>query len=65
LHPDHETNASLSFSERAKILDAPIPDIAKEAIINPIPPDKQKEVQGEQPVPELEDDERLCVFDEL
>jgi hypothetical protein len=65
LHPDHETNPKLSFSERAKILDAPIPDIAKEAIMNPIPPDIQTEVRVEQPVVELEDDERLRVFNEL
>jgi hypothetical protein len=65
LHPDHETNLNLSFSQRGNILDAPIPASAKEAIMNPLPPNRQKEVHTEQPEPELEDDERLRVFDEL
>jgi hypothetical protein len=63
--PDPEPNPNLSFSSRAKILDAPIPDIAKEAIMNPIPPDIRKEETLVKPVIELGDDERLRIFDEL
>ena len=65
LHPDHDIDRGLSFSSRADILNAPIPDIAKEAILNPIPPDIRKEVRTVQSVPVLEDDERLRIFDEL
>jgi hypothetical protein len=56
---------ALDFASRAQIMDAPIPDIAKEAIIGP-----QVDTAGLKPVPTNvanlpADDERLRVFDEL
>jgi hypothetical protein len=61
----HHTRPTPDFASRAKIMDAPIPDIAKEAIIGPST--SRSELK---PVPTiaadiLGDDERLRVFDEL
>lgn len=65
LHVAPHPKPALDFASRAQIMDAPIPDIAKEAIIGP-----QMDPADLKPVPPdvanvPADDERLRVFDEL
>ncbi|KAH9879332.1 hypothetical protein J1614_002771 [Plenodomus biglobosus] len=59
-HP-HKT---LDFASRSAILEAPIPEIAKEAIIGPSSKPSSPIPEGS-PQPSLEEDERLRIFDEL
>ncbi|KAF2682666.1 hypothetical protein K458DRAFT_341384 [Lentithecium fluviatile CBS 122367] len=65
VHPDLEPNVGLDFSFRAKLLDAPIPDIAKEAIMSPATPNIRIQTPPVKPTTKLEDDHRLRIFDEL
>jgi hypothetical protein len=65
VHTDHDSIQGLDFSTRVRILDAPIPDIAKEAILSHATPVIRKETSAVDPILELEDDPRLRIFDEL
>lgn len=58
---------TLSFASRAKLLNAPIPDMAKEDIIRLATSTPVVKVDVLQTVPAtmVEDDARLRVFDEL
>ncbi|KAL5121390.1 hypothetical protein ACEQ8H_000858 [Pleosporales sp. CAS-2024a] len=62
---DHEPRPLLDSASRAEIMDAPIPDIAKEAIIGSMTEKSQFDPLPTQAAGILGDDERLRVFDEL
>jgi hypothetical protein len=66
LHIAKGTHHTLDFESRSKLLNAPIPDDAKEAIIKPFPARISEDVgPALPPAPELGEDSRLQVFDEL
>ncbi|KAF1840047.1 uncharacterized protein K460DRAFT_323918 [Cucurbitaria berberidis CBS 394.84] len=65
IHIPKDQKTSLDFASRAKIMDAPIPDIAKEAIIGSTPKIATSSIETSVANPLLEDDERLRGFDEL
>jgi hypothetical protein len=64
-HTIEEPKTTLDRASKQAILDAPIPDIAKEAIIGPetLAPSLMIETSSAKPL--LEDDVRLRGFDEL
>ncbi|KAH7399452.1 hypothetical protein BKA66DRAFT_406898 [Pyrenochaeta sp. MPI-SDFR-AT-0127] len=59
------SKTTLDFASRAKIMDAPIPDIAKEAIMGSSASEATSSLETSFAQPLLEDDERLRGFDEL
>ncbi|XP_014555652.1 hypothetical protein COCVIDRAFT_101998 [Bipolaris victoriae FI3] len=65
--PDHveQQNTRLDPASRDAILNAEIPDIAKEAIIGPPTPKRKPIVKVDSAKRVLKDDERLRAFDEL
>lgn len=67
VHPDHEHMRTLDFASREQILNAPIPDMAKEVIMNP--GKKQLDVRIQSSSAHtgagVADDHRLRTFDEL
>ncbi|KAF2442553.1 hypothetical protein P171DRAFT_434031 [Karstenula rhodostoma CBS 690.94] len=69
VHPDTGHTRALDFASREQILNAPIPDIAKEAIMRPNQAKEQLDVRIESPSARasaaLPEDDRLRVFDEL
>lgn len=69
MHPDTGHTRALDFASREQILNAPIPDIAKEAIMRPNKAKEQLDVRIESPSARastgLLEDDRLHVFDEL
>jgi hypothetical protein len=64
--PEHE-KLSPNFASRAKIMDAPLPDIAKEVILKSSVDTTSSEPQRVRTIPaRVEgDDQRLRAFDEL
>lgn len=65
IHVTEHSKPTLDFASRAKIMDAPIPDIAKEAIIGSPANTANPSLETSFAQPLLEDDERLRGFDEL
>jgi hypothetical protein len=65
VHVVEEPKTTMDPASKQAILDAPIPDIAKEAIIGPEPVTASPVVETSNAKPLLEDDERLRGFDEL
>ncbi|KAH9873476.1 hypothetical protein IAQ61_004099 [Plenodomus lingam] len=68
LNPAHGTDhpqPTPDFASRSAILDAPIPDIAKDAIIGPPPKPSNPVSEASTQESSLEEDERLRIFDEL
>lgn len=67
IHPDSSHEPALDFASRAQILDADIPDIAKEAIISSSrsTPEIRIETPSVKSATELKEDDRLRIFDEL
>ncbi|KAL5379788.1 hypothetical protein DPSP01_008258 [Paraphaeosphaeria sporulosa] len=69
VHPDTGHTHALDFASREQILNAPIPDMAKEAIMRPNKAKEQLDVRIESPSARAEagvpEDDRLRVFDEL
>lgn len=65
--PDYveQQNTRLDPASRDAILNAEIPDIAKEAIIGPPTPKRKPIVKVDSAKRVLKDDERLRAFDEL
>ena len=62
----HDYSRSVpDFAARAKIMDAPIPDIAKEAIMGFPRSTVTESVETSYARPLLTDDDRLRAFDEL
>lgn len=61
----HDPQPPLDFASRATVMDAPIPDIAKEAIIGHTPTRTEIKPLLRNTAGALDDDERLQVFDEL
>lgn len=65
VHPAEHAHPTLDFASRTAILEAPIPDIAKEAIIGPFTKTISAIIGTSSAQLLLEDDERLRIFDEL
>jgi hypothetical protein len=69
VRPDTGHPPTLGFTSRKQILNAPIPDMAKEALMRPNKATEQLDVRIESPSARvsagLEDDNRLRAFDEL
>lgn len=65
IHVSKGHRTGLDFASRAKISDAPIPDIAKEAIIGSLTNIATPTIETSVASLLLEDDERLRKFDEL
>ncbi|CAO2656836.1 Nn.00g056390.m01.CDS01 [Neocucurbitaria sp. VM-36] len=65
IHVSKDHRSGLDFASRAKIMDAPIPDIAKEAIMGSLTNIANPTIETSVAKPLLEDDERLRRFDEL
>ncbi|KAF2035681.1 hypothetical protein EK21DRAFT_96343 [Setomelanomma holmii] len=66
IHASHDPKATLDFASRAQIMEAPIPDIAKEAIIGVSASNTEpKPVLTNVVSSPVEDDKRLRTFDEL
>lgn len=61
----HDDRPATDFATVAKIINAPIPDIAKEAIIGPTSSKSEPEPIPTHAAKSIEDDDRLRVFDEL
>lgn len=64
-HTIEEPKTTMDPASKQAILDAPIPDIAKEAIIGPETPVPSPMIETSSAKPLLEDDVRLRGFDEL
>lgn len=59
-------HAGLDFESRSNVLNAPIPDDAKEAILKPFPARVSQESASDGPTSvQVGEDSRLRVFDEL
>lgn len=70
LRPVHTDNTHAhppDFASRGQILNAPMPEVDKQAMINPTkePLDVRIQSPSVEPVIEVTDDDRLRVFDEL
>jgi hypothetical protein len=69
VHPDTGHTPALDFTSREQILNAQIPDMAKEAIMRPNKAKEQLDVRIKSPSAKasagLKDDGRLRAFDEL
>lgn len=65
IESEHDPRPTLDFAARAQIMDADIPDIAKEAMIGSGVDASKPEVAPTHVVSVSGDDERLRVFDEL
>ena len=63
VHPETTRTPALDFTSREQVLNAPIPDIAKEALMSP--KQDQLDVRIEAPPIALVDDHPLRAFDEL
>ncbi|EAT88044.2 hypothetical protein SNOG_04284 [Parastagonospora nodorum SN15] len=61
----HDDRPTTDFASRAKIINAPIPDIAKQAIIGPTTSKSELEPILTHAAESIGDDDRLRVFDEL
>ncbi|KAF2847897.1 hypothetical protein T440DRAFT_470706 [Plenodomus tracheiphilus IPT5] len=64
IHANEHPHTALDFASRSAVLDAPIPDIAKEAIMRPATR-ATSSITETSPQPTMEEDERLRIFDEL
>lgn len=69
VHPDTGRTPALGFASREQILSAPIPDIAKEVIMQPNQGREQLDVRIASPsaraLAGVQEDDRLRIFDEL
>lgn len=65
IESEHDSRPTLDFAARAQIMDADIPDIAKEAIIGSGVDTSKPEVSATHVVSVSGDDGRLRVFDDL
>ncbi|KAH7408233.1 hypothetical protein DE146DRAFT_366105 [Phaeosphaeria sp. MPI-PUGE-AT-0046c] len=65
IHSEHDPRPTLDFATRAQVMDADLPDIAKEAIIGSGVDTSKPNVSPTHVVSVSVDDERLRVFDEL